>query len=235
MTFDEVMKALEGYGNAQSKKVLMRHGAKEPFFGVKVADLKQIVKKVKKNHELSLQLYATGNSDAMYLAGLIADESRISKEQLQNWVKNAYWYMLSDYTVPWVAAQSPYGFELALDWIRSDKEFIQSAGWSTLSSLAAVRNDATLDLTRFQELLEEVGSTIHTRLNRVRYSMNGFVIAVGSYIVPLSETAARVAENIGKVEVEMGGTSCKVPFAPEYIRKVSDKGNTGKKRKDARC
>lgn len=30
---------------------------------------KEILKKTKKNHELSLELFATGNSDAMYLAG----------------------------------------------------------------------------------------------------------------------------------------------------------------------
>ena len=56
----------------------MNHGAKEPFFGVKVGDLKKILKKTKKNHELSLELYKTGNSDAMYLAGLMADEKKIT-------------------------------------------------------------------------------------------------------------------------------------------------------------
>lgn len=72
MTKEEVLKELEVYGNAQTKKTYATHGAKEPYFGVKVQDLKKILKKTKKNHELSLELYATGNSDAMYLAGLMA-------------------------------------------------------------------------------------------------------------------------------------------------------------------
>ena len=80
MTKDEVLTELKSYGDAQTKKTLMRHGAHEPVFGVKVADLKKILKKTKKNHELSLELYETGNSDAMYLAGLMADEKQISKE-----------------------------------------------------------------------------------------------------------------------------------------------------------
>ncbi len=94
------MKELEAMGNEQTKKVLMKHGAKEPIFGVKVGDLKKIVKKVKKDHDLSLAIYNTGNSDAMYLAGLIADENQITKEQLQSWAEKANWYMISEYTVP---------------------------------------------------------------------------------------------------------------------------------------
>jgi len=47
MTLHEVMRELEAMGNEQTKKIFLRHGAKEPFFGVKVGDLKKIVKKSK--------------------------------------------------------------------------------------------------------------------------------------------------------------------------------------------
>ena len=82
MTTHEIMSQLEAMGNESTKKTLMKHGAREPFFGVKVEDLKKIVKIVKKDYKLSLELYATGNSDAMYLAGLIADEKKMKKEML---------------------------------------------------------------------------------------------------------------------------------------------------------
>ena len=61
-------------------------GQKSLFYGVKVADLKKILKKTKKNHQLSLELYSTGNSDAMYLAALMADETQITESQLNDWV-----------------------------------------------------------------------------------------------------------------------------------------------------
>jgi hypothetical protein len=65
--------------------------------------------------------------------------------------------------------------------------------------------------------------------------MNGFVIGVGSYIPALTKKATKVAQKIGKVSVEMGGTACKVPLAVDYIQKVVDRGTVGKKRKQARC
>jgi len=235
MTKSEVIEELKNYGNETTKRIFINHGAREPFFGVKVQDLKKIVKKIRKDYKLSLGLYDTGNSDAMYLAGLIADEKAMTKQDLQKWVKGAYWYMISDYTVPWIAAESNFGEELAMEWIESDQEFIASAGWSTLSNLVALKPDSELNINILINLLDKVEKEIHSAQNRVRYSMNGFVIAVGSYVKELTKKAIIIGEKIGKVHVDMGGTACKVPLAPEYIQKVIARGNLGKKRKVARC
>ncbi|MCP3929105.1 MAG: DNA alkylation repair protein [Bacteroidetes bacterium] len=235
MTKNEVMTELEKFGNEGTKRVLMKHGAKEPFFGVKVGDLKKLVKIIKVDHPLAMELYETGNSDAMYLAGLICDPAKMSKEDLNLWLKNAYWYMLSDYTIAWVAAESNHGYELALEWIQSEDEMTASAGWATLSSLMAIKPDEELDIPKFSELLDHVGTHIHEAPNRARYTMNGFVIATGCYVEELTEKAVEVAKKIGNVSVEMGGTACKVPAAPQYIQKVANKGRIGKKRKMARC
>lgn len=235
MTLQEVMAELEAQGSEQTKKVLTKHGAREPFFGVKVEYLKKIQKKTKKDYELALELYDTGNSDAMYLAGLIADETKMTKTDLNNWAENAYWYMISDYTVAWVAAESKFGLELALEWINSDKEFVSSAGWATLSSLVALKDDAELNIELLSNLLERVEKTIHQAKNRTRNSMNGFVISIGTYVVPLTENALAVGKKIGKVSVNVGETSCKVPIAVDYIEKNRKMGRIGKKRKIARC
>ena len=65
--------------------------------------------------------------------------------------------------------------------------------------------------------------------------MNGFVIAVGVYVAPLSELALRAAETMGPVTADLGNNACQVPFAPDYIRKVEKRGGIGKKRKTAKC
>ena len=235
MTTKEILSELEECGDEQTKSTYLKHGAKEPLFGVKVQDLKKILKKTKKNHALSLELYATGNYDAMYLAGLMADEKQITKEQLELWVGQAYWSWLSEYAVPWVAAETEHGFELGLKWIQSDIETIASAGWGTLAYYAAVNEDSTLDTKAYIKLLDSVEKEIHGAKNRVKYTMNGFVIAVGTYVEGLTEKSKEVAKRIGKVTVDVGGTACKVPLANDYIDKVIAKGRIGVKRKTARC
>jgi 3-methyladenine DNA glycosylase AlkD len=235
MTAKEVLAQLKKLGSEQTKKTLMKHGAKEPFFGVKVGDLKVLQKKIKTNHALALELYDSGNSDAMYFAGMIADPAQMTKVDLQKWVKGAYWNMLSGYTVPWVASESKFGRELALDWMDNDSEMIANAGWCTYGSLVAIKPDAELDLVEIEKLLTRVKNTIGSAPNRVRYSMNNFVIAVGSFVAPLTRKAKEVAKAIGTVEVDMGDTSCQVPDACQYIEKIEKMGRIGQKRKHAGC
>jgi hypothetical protein len=235
MTTSEVLAELEKMGNAQTKKIFMNHGAQEPIFGVKVGDLKTIQKKVKKNHALALELYASGNSDAMYLAGLIADEKLVTKAELQLWLKNATWYMLSEYTVAWLASESKFGWELGLEWIESKDEKTAACGWNTLSSWLTLQPDENLDIPHITKLLERIDKNIHNAQNREKYCMNGFVIAAGASIVSLTDKCLSIGKNIGAVTVNMGGTSCQVPLITPYLEKIIAMGKVGKKKKMARC
>lgn len=235
MNADEIVRQLKPLGKDSYKKVLLNHGVREPFFGVKIEELKKIQKQVKKDYRLALDLYETGIYDAMYLAGLIADDPEMTKGDLRRWVEKAYCSGLSEYTVPWVAAESKHGRELALEWIESNKEGVTAAGWATLSGLVAIKDDAQIDLAELRQLLHRVQRTIHQEPNRVRYVMNSFVIAVGSFIKSLTGLAIQTAEKIGPVTVDMGGTACKVPDAGDYIMKVQKRGTIGKKRKSVKC
>jgi len=235
MTAEEIVAELRPLGLDSYKKVLLNHGIKEPIFGVKIEELKKIQKRVKKDYDLALELYDTGIYDAMYLAGLIADDLKMTKKDLRHWVKSATCNPICEFTVAWVAAESNHGRELALEWISSKQEGVAVAGWATLSNLVAIKNDDELDLAELKQLLQQVQKTIHRQPNRVRYVMNGFVIAVGSYVRGLTEPALKAADKIGPVFVEMGSTACKVPDAGEYILKVQKRGAIGRKRKTAKC
>ena len=235
MTANEVLDEIQPLGTEGYRKILRNHGVPDPCFGVKIEDLKKIRCRVKKDYQLALDLYDTGIYDAMYLAGLIADDMKMTEKDLRHWIKNAHCPALCEYTVPWVAAGGRHGLELAREWIESEEESVAMAGWATWSGLVAIKDDAELDVTELKQLLERVRKTIHQAPNRVRYSMNSFVIAVGSYVKALTDQAIQTAEKIGVVNVDMGNTSCKVPDAAEYIRKVQKRGTIGKKRKTVKC
>lgn len=235
MNIKEIIEELKSYSNESTKKVLLNHGAKEPFYGVKVEDLKKIQKKIKKDYTLALALYDTGISDAMYLAGLIADDKKMTKENLHHWVKNASWSMISEYTVPWVAAESNYGHELAIEWMKSDKENIASSGWATYSCLLALIPDEKLNKNEIKSLLERIEKEINNAQNRVKQTMNGFVISVGGNVPDLTALAIETGKRIGVVTVDMGGTACKTPYSPDYIEKIKKRGTLGKKKKTVKC
>lgn len=236
MTAKEILAEMKPLGREGYKRILFNnYGVKEPCFGVAIGELKKFQKRIKMDYQLALDLYDSGNYDAMYLAGLIADDARMTKKDLQRWADEAYAGSLPGATVPWVAAGSPHGKEMALKWIESPKSLVASAGWATLSCLVSLKTDAELDLAELKQLLQRVQKTIHSAPDVVRYQMNAFVISVGCYVQPLSELALQLGEKIGPVMCDLGNNDCQVPFAPDYIRKVQQRGTIGKKRKMVKC
>jgi len=131
--------------NAQTKKTWMTHGAQEPCLGVKIEDMKKIQKRIKRDYQLALDLFDTGIADVMYFAGLIADDAKMSRKDLQKWVEGANSVWVAEFTVPWVASASPHGREMALKWIESKDEAIASTGWQTYSSMVAIKEEAEED------------------------------------------------------------------------------------------
>ena len=234
MTAKEILSQLKEMGSESTRKILEKHGAPSNQYGVKVEDMKKIQKKVKKNYELSMQLYDSGIPDAQYLAGLIADEKRMTENDLQHWAENASWHQLNEYTVAWIAAESAHSWELGLKWIDADKDQVQSSGWATLASLVALIEDKDLHIKQLEQLLHRIEKQIHGAGNRTRCTMNGFLIAAGSYVKELTEAAIKIAKSIGPLVVDKNGTACTLPYAPEYIKKTISR--TGyRKKKMARC
>jgi hypothetical protein len=217
MTAQEVISEIKPLASDGYKKILLNHGVREPCLGVKIEDLKKIQKRVKKDYQLALDLYDTEIYDAMYLASMIADEVRMTKRDLQSWAERAQGGALSA-AVSSVAGRSSHGCELAVEWIESNKECVATTGWATL--INSIKEGSQIGIPALKRLLQRVQKTIHKSPNTVRYEMNAFVIAVGSYVPALTDLAMETGEKIGPVEVDMGNTACKVPFAPDYIRKV---------------
>src|SRR5258705_7123859 len=98
MTAQEIVEQLRPLGAESYRKVLRTHGIREPLFGVKIEELKKIQKRIKKDYQLALDLYDTGIYDAMYLAGLIADDLQMTKKDLRNWLAKANCGAICDYT-----------------------------------------------------------------------------------------------------------------------------------------
>ena len=155
------MEWLQAHGSEQTRKVLRRHGARDPFYGVKIADLKKVLKGHRNNTQLAAELWGSGNSDAMYLAALMADNKRVSADLLRAWMNDAYWYMLSESAVAALAAESAHGWTLGLEWIESPKEMTAAGGWAALSSWISLRSDDELDIAAIRNHLRRIESDIH--------------------------------------------------------------------------
>lgn len=235
MNCADVMAELQAKGSESVKTLWKKHGAREPFFGVKIGDLKPLAKKLKGQQALALELYATGNGDAQYLAGMVADGRQMTPKQLQSWADKAGWRMISNTIVPWVTSEHPNGLALALKWIDSPKEPVALAGWHTLGAIATTTADEALPTGELGALLDRIARELPAARNWVRHAMNSYVIATGTYVAPLADKAIATARRIGKVEVDVGDTACVIPEAEAYIVKCRRGAAIAPKRKTVRC
>ncbi|MGM0835145.1 MAG: DNA alkylation repair protein [Bacillota bacterium] len=235
MDFETVMQELKALGKERSKKMYISNGAKEPLFGVATGAMKPIAKKIKINQGLAEELYATGNYDAMYFAGIIADPKAMTESDYDRWMDGAYFYMLSDYVVAVTLAESDIAQEVADKWIASGEELRMSAGWSCYCWLLGNRKDNEFSESKISGMLDLVKNTIHDSPERTKSAMNNFLYTVGISFKPLNEKAIETATAVGIVEVKREKKKSSLLNAYESIQKEMDRGKLGFKRKYVRC
>ncbi|WP_282137434.1 DNA alkylation repair protein [Rossellomorea aquimaris] len=235
MDSQTVMEELEALGKGRSKKMYISNGAHEPVFGVATGAMKPLARKIKKDQALAEELYATGNYDAMYFAGVIADPKAMTEADFDRWIEGAYFYMLSDYVVAVTLAEADIAQDVADKWIASGEELKMSAGWSCYCWLLGNRKDEEFSESKLAGMLEQVKETIHTAPERTKSAMSNFVTTVGVSYLPLHELALQTAKEIGPVEMVREGKKNSTLKAADDILKQVEKGKIGFKRKYVRC
>ncbi|AIK38607.1 DNA alkylation repair protein [Bacillus pseudomycoides] len=235
MDFETVMEELEALGKERTKKMYISNGAHEPLFGVATGAMKPIAKKIKINQRLAEELYSTGNYDAMYFAGIIANPKAMSESDFDRWMDGAYFYMLSDFVVAVTLSESDFAQDVADKWIASGDELRMSAGWSCYCWLLGNRLDNKFSESKISNMLEIVKNTIHDSPERTKSAMNNFLYTVGISYLPLHEKAVETAKEVGTVEVKRDKKKSSFLNAYESIHKEIDRGRLGFKRKYVRC
>lgn len=217
MTVNEMLDELKSLGSEQTRKTYKRHGVKGDMFGVSYASLGKIKKRIKVDHELAEQLWATGNHDARIVATMIADPNQFTDKLIESWAKDVDGYVIGDAFSKLIGGTALARKKME-KWTKSKQEWVAATGWQLMSFIAI--NDPDLADDYFDDYLSFIESGIHDSKNRVRYAMNGALIAIGLRNPGLEKRALAVAKKIGVVTVDHGETGCKTPDAAEYIQKA---------------
>ena len=220
MTFKQTLAALKSAGTAQNRKIHGRHGVQGDQYGVSIAELEKLKKRIGTDHELAVALWATGNHDARILATMVADPAAMTSKDLDAWVRDLDNYVVTD-AFSTLVLRSGRGLRKFETWKDRKAEFVAAAAWNVLGGVAQ-HEGTELENAWLEGQLETITAEIHSRPNRVRHSMNQALICIGVRGGALEKAALRAAGKIGKVEVDHGRTSCKTPDAAAYIAKTLD-------------
>ncbi len=212
----DLVQTLRSLGKEQTAKTYRRHGAVGDVLGVSYADLGKLQKKHRGDHTLARSLWQSGAHEARVLATQIADAAQATRAELEAWVGDVEGYPLTDALADF-AARTPLAQACMAAWMKSKDEWIASAGWRILASLA---KQEVAPASIFEPYLPAIQKGIAGAQNRVRYAMNTALIAIGGRGGALEVKALKVAKAIGPVEVDHGDTDCETPDAAAYIAKM---------------
>lgn len=233
--FETVMKELASLGKERTKKSYMGRGAKEPLFGVATGAMKPLSKKIGINQSLAEELYATGNFDAMYFAGIIAEPDGMSEEDYDRWMDAAYFFMISDYIVAVTLSESDIAQKVADRWIRSGEDLKMSGGYSCYCWLLGNRKDSEFDKEKLRSMMRHVKEAIHEAPVNAKKAMGEFLYTIALSYLPLHEEAVEIAEELGEIKLMKDEKKAKTIHPIAAIRKELDRGRLGFKRKYVRC
>ncbi len=217
-TLDEAMAALEARGHPQTRATYLRHGAREPLFGVRFGDLRPLARRIGRDHDLARGLWATGNSDARLLACLVAEPARTGEEELDAWLADIDAYFLVDTFVAELASRTPGAWPRAARWIESSRDRTAQAGWDLLNAVAL--SDPDIPDADFEPYLDLIAERIGSYGNWTRRAASNAVTGIGLRNERLEAAARRTAERMGRVEFDPGRTSCVMPDPIAYLEKT---------------
>ena len=216
MNAQAVLTELQRLGKPKTIKIYARHGVTGPCYGVNHADLKPLVKKIGRNHDVALGLWDSGVHDARVVATMIAEPEKMTRGDVERWLSDCTNYVITE-AVAGVASKMPDGLEMARSWIEQGGEWTTTAGWRVVASNGTM---GTLTSHDVDAMLAKIQLGIHAQPNRTRHAMNSVLISIGGYEASLRPRVLAVARAIGTVHVDHGETGCVTPDASAYIAKM---------------
>lgn len=215
-TLEEALNALESFGNARVREMNTRNGAPASQFGVRMGDIRAIAKSIKSNHELGLELWGSGNVDAMFLATLIVKPRQLSEDDLERMAAEVTFTHVADWLMTNVVRQHAGKETLRQRWMASTHPFLSRAGWS-LTAERVIKNPDGLDLVG---LLDRVEREMPEAPAPAQWTMNYCLAEIGIRFAEHRRRAIDIGETLGIYRDYPCSKGCTSPFAPIWIAEM---------------
>jgi 3-methyladenine DNA glycosylase AlkD len=197
MKIEEILLELEQFGNPDVIEGRKRADIRaSSSFGVRLPDIKSIAKKIKINHEISLQLWESGNHDAMIMAPMVADPKKFTPELAEIWLKDMKSWDITDSSAIYLFRKCDWVFEKVAEWILREKEFQKRMGFVLIATLAV--HGKTLPDELFINYLNYLYDGSDDKRNFVKKAVNWGIRQIGKKNKNLRVFALKTCDRIVK-------------------------------------
>lgn len=183
--------------------------------GVNLTELRSLAKRLKTQHELALQLWATGDTAARLLATLVSKPKNYSAADLDTMIRDIRSPKLLDwFIVNWVKP-SRHAEELRLCW-KDEDELVGRAGWS-LTTTRVVKSPEGLELGA---LLDQLEKEMKRAPEQKQWAMNHCLAEIGIHHPEYRARAIAIGERLAVLVDYPASPGCTPPYAPLWIAEM---------------
>lgn len=212
-SFDDTLRKLHDLASPKILAVNERHGDDH---AVNLARLRAVAKDLKKNQELALRLWDSGETSARLVALLICRPREFSTDRLDSMIREARTPKVADWLISYVVKKHPHWNELRIAWLADPAETVQAAGWS-LTTFALTKAPEHIDP---KALLKSIESDMAAAPDRLQWNMNEALATIGIECPELRNRAISTGERLGVLRDYPTPPNCTSPFAPIWINEI---------------
>ena len=207
--------------SSKAKKILNQINDK-----TKLGDLRKIANDIKKDHDLAMELWATGKYLARQLAILIMDKKQLSQELIDKLAKDIKQHkedernQLIDWLMANQLSKDRKIIALMESWENSPSSLLRRVFWYYQGRLRWVGQTPPPNT---EELLSKIEKQIQKEEPEVQWAMNFTAGWIGVYDKKYRNRCIALGEKTGLYKGKMVSKGCTPEYLPEFITIESSK------------
>ena len=167
-------------------------------FGISAPHLRALAKEIGTDQRLSLKLWKTGYLEARALASLIGDPNEVTEAQMDRWVRDLDCWAVCDACCGCLFDKTPMAYRKAMEWTRSEREYVKRAGYVMMAALAL--HDKRARDEKFVRFFPAILQGASDDRNYVRKAVNWALRQIGKRNKKLNRLAIATAERIRRLD-----------------------------------
>jgi 3-methyladenine DNA glycosylase AlkD len=192
---DAILAELRLHANPRNVEGMARFGINAGGrFGLSVAMLRTIAKPYRRDHDLALALWATGQSEARMVALLIEHPQRISPRQADAWARDLDSWDICDGFAYDLMSRVPFRWSKPATWAKSKREFVRRAAFALIAGLTV--HDKGAPDSAFVALFPLIEAASDDDRNFVKKAVNWALRQIGKRNAALNKRAIKLAQQI---------------------------------------
>ncbi|MBT3360560.1 MAG: DNA alkylation repair protein [Rhodospirillales bacterium] len=195
MNATEIVARLKELSRPDQLEGMARYGINtQNALAVRIPELRKIARENGRDHDVALDLWATGIHEARILAAMICEPQKATNAQLEEWVADFNSWDLCDQVCSNFFDKTAFAWDKAREWSGRNEDFVKRAGFTLMACLAVHDKQATD--AAFLDLLPIIERQSIDGRNYVKKAVNWALRGIGKRNRALHAAALALSQTL---------------------------------------